>query len=180
MTDCDLELVKEVQSGNENAFNQLVLKYQKRIFNLVYRMVRNIEEAKDLTQEIFVKAYQGLKNFKGEASFSTWLHQIAINSAINYSSARKWKNLVSIFEVKEPEASWGNPTQDLKQEQINRTIDAAILSLPPQQRSVFILRHYEELPYQEIAKMTGRTEGALKANYFQAVKKLQKKLGHLR
>src|SRR5574341_515176 len=180
MTDCDLELVKDVQGGNDKAFNQLATKYQKRIFSLVYKMIRNIEEARDLTQEIFVKAYQGLKNFKGESTFSTWLHQIAINSAINYSSGKKWKNLVSIFEVKEPEAIWGDPTQGLRQDEINKTVDAAILSLPPQQRSVFILRHYEELPYQEIAKMTGRTEGALKANYFQAIKKLQKKLGHLR
>ena len=180
MSENDIQLVQEFQAGNEKAFNQLVLKYQTRIFNLVYRMIRNTEEAKDLAQDIFVKAYQGLKQFRGESSFSTWLHQIAANSSINYSNSKRWKNLVSIFEAKEPEAAWGNPVQDIQKEKINQAIDQAILSLPPQQRSVFILRHYEELPYQEIARLIGRTEGALKANYFQAVQKLKKKLAHLR
>ena len=180
MNDEDQILVKEFQGGNQSAFNQLILKHQRRIFNLTYKMVRNIEEAKDLTQEIFVKAYRGLNNFKGESSFSTWLYQIAVNSAINFSTGKRWKNLVSILEVKEPEAGWGNPLQEIRRDEVNLAIDNAVLSLPAQQRSVFILRYYEELPYQEIAKLTGRTEGALKANYFQAVKKLQKKLAHLR
>ncbi|OGV96754.1 hypothetical protein A2W24_03635 [Microgenomates group bacterium RBG_16_45_19] len=180
MADQDLELVQRFQNGDESAFNRLVSRHQHKMFNLAYKMIRNIEDAKDLTQEVFVKAYQGLKNFKGQSSFSTWLYQIALNSAINYSNSKRWKNLVSLFEVKEPTAAWGNPIQEMRQDQMNKTIDNAILSLPPKQRAVFVLRHYEELPYQEIAKMTGRTEGALKANYFQAVKKLQKKLSHLR
>jgi len=180
MADNDAGLVQQFQDGDESAFNRLVLKYRQKIFNLVYKMVRNIEDAKDLTQDVFLKAYRGLRNFRGESSYSTWLYQIAVNSAINHSTTRKWKNLVSIFQVKEPQAVWGNPIQELKQDEMAKTIDNAILSLPPRQRAVFVLRHYEELPYQEIARMTGRTEGALKANYFQAVKKLQKKLVHLR
>ncbi len=180
MPDGDVELVKEVKAGNQNAFNQLVIIHQKKILNLIYRMIRNLEEAQDLTQEVFLKAYRGLKDFKMESSFSTWLYKIAVNSAINYSTGKRWKNWVSIFEVKEPEALWGNPLQEIRKDEINKAIDDAILSLPPRQRSVFVLKYYEELPYQEIARMTGTSEGALKANYFQAVKKLQKKLAHLR
>jgi RNA polymerase sigma-70 factor (ECF subfamily) len=180
MADQDLELVQKFQNGDESAFNRLVLRHQHKMFNLAYKMIRNLEDAKDLTQEVFVKAYLGLRNFRGESSFSTWLYQIALNSAINYSNSKRWKNLVSLFEVKEPVATWGDPIQEMKHEETGRAIDNAVLSLPPRQRAVFVLRHYEELPYQEIAKMTGRTEGALKANYFQAVKKLQKKLAHLR
>lgn len=180
MPDGDVELVKEFQAGKKSVFNQLVLNHQKKIFNLIYRMIRNTEETQDLTQEVFLKAYHGLKDFKMESSFSTWLYRIAINSSINYTTGKRWKNWVSLFEVKEPEASWGNPLQDIRKDEINRAIDNAILSLPARQRSVFVLRYYEELPYQEIARMTGTSEGALKANYFQAVKKLQKKLAHLR
>jgi RNA polymerase sigma factor (sigma-70 family) len=180
MADQDSELVLQFQNGDESAFNRLVLKYQERMFKLAYKMIRNLEDAKDLTQEVFVKAYRGLKNFKGESSFSTWLYQIGVNSAINYCNSKKWRNLISIFQIQEPAAVWGNPVQDMKLDEMSRTVDSAILSLPPQQRAVFVLRHYDELPYQEIAKLTGRTEGALKANYFQAVKKLQKKLAHFR
>lgn len=180
MEDRDLELVQKFQAGDETAFNQLVLRHQKRIFSLTYKMIRNQEEAEDLSQEVFVKAYHALKQFKRESSFFTWLYQIALNASINYSRSRRWKDLISIFEVKEPEASWGNPAELLQADRTNQAIDQAVLSLPPQQRAVFVLRHYEELPYREIANLTGRTEGALKANYFQAVKKLQKKLAHLR
>lgn len=180
MPDNDLQLVQQLQAGNQNAFEQLVLKYQKRIYNLAYKMIRDTEEAKDLAQDIFVKAYRGLKKFKAESSFYTWLYQIALNACINYTRSRRWKNLVSIFEVKEPVAERGNPAGEVERDSVNQAIDQAILSLPAKQRSVFILRHYEELPYQEISRITGTSPGALKANYFQAVKKLQKKLAYLR
>jgi RNA polymerase sigma-70 factor (ECF subfamily) len=148
--------------------------------NLAYKMTRDAEEAKDLAQDVFVKAYRGLNQFKAESSFWTWLYQIALNSIINYTRKKRWRTLVSIFEVKEPVAVWGNPEEIVRKEQINQAIDQAILSLPARQRSVFVLRQYQELPYQEIARMTGKTEGALKASYFQAVRKLQRKLAHLR
>lgn len=180
MEEQDQSLVSEARSGNQKAFEELVKKYQQKMFALAYKMTRNQEEAKDLTQEAFVRAYQGLPNFRGDSSFHTWLYQITMNLALNYGRRKFWKNFVSLFETKEPEANWGNPAEEFSRGRLSQEIDQAILSLPSKQRMVFLLRHYEELPYEEICKLTGTTTGALKASYFQAVRKLRRRLAHLR
>jgi len=179
MPETDLELVNRFQAGDEKAFDLLVVRHQTQIINLTYKMTRDVETARDIAQDVFLKAYNGLRHFKGQSSFNTWLYRIALNSCIDHTRASKFKNMLSIFDANLPASNWGNPEVDLRKERIEQEIDSAVLSLPPQQRRIFVLRHYQDLSYNEIAQMTGKSEGALKANYFQAVRKLQKKLNHL-
>ncbi len=174
--DSDLELVDKFQKGEQQAFNQLVLRYQKKIHDLVYRMIRNNQDALDLAQEVFVKAYHNLNGFKKESTFYTWLYRIAMNLSINHSRQKKLRQLVSFFELGDTLPAESNPAQELEQNQISSAIDQAILTLPKKQRSVFVLRYYDQMPYKEISDLLGKTEGSLKASYFQALKKLQKKL----
>ena len=172
------ELISRFKAGEEKAFNELVNLYKKRVFNLVLRMVRNKEDAMDLAQEVFVKAYHSLKDFRGESSFSTWVHRIAVNLSLNFTQRDKFRSFISLPDLTQPVLSTDSPLRDFEKKQINEAIDQAVLSLPQKQRVVFILRHYQELPYAEIANIMDKSEGTIKANYFQAIKKLRKSLAH--
>ncbi len=176
----DFELIERFLNGEEKAFNQLVLKYQKKIYDLVYKMVRNSEDALDLAQEVFVKAYYSLKDFKRQSMFYTWLYKIALNMSLNYVRQKKLRSFVSFFELGESLSSKHNPVEELEKDQLSKAIDQAVLGLPKKQRAIFVLRYYENMPYKEISELLGTSEGALKANYFQALRKLQKKLNAYR
>lgn len=171
--------VQRFKNGDETAFNQIVLKHQKMVYNLVLKMIRNTEEAKDLSQEVFVKAYHSLKDFKGDSSLSTWLYKVAYNLSLNYSSREKFRSFLSFSEI-EPLASKDSIMDELEKDEINKAIDKAILNLPKKQKGVFVLRYYENLPFAEIARMTNRSEGSVKANFFQALKKLKKSLAQFK
>jgi RNA polymerase sigma-70 factor (ECF subfamily) len=170
------ELVGRFKHGDEKAYNELANLFKQRIFNLVLKMVRNREDAMDLAQEAFVKAYHSLKDFREEASFSTWLYRIAVNLCLNFTQRDKFRSFILLEEVSQPVLSSESPLKDLEQKELNQAIDQAVLNLPSKQRAVFILRHYQELPHSEIAKILDKSEGTIKANYFQAVKKLRKSL----
>ena len=172
------ELISRFKSGEEKAFNELVSLYKKGIFNLVFRMVRNKEDAMDLAQEVFVKVYHSLKDFRGESRFSTWLHRIAVNLSLNFTQRDKFRSFISLPDLTQPVLSSDSPLKDFEKKQISEAIDQAVLSLPKKQKAVFVLRHYQELQYSEIAEVMGKSEGAVKANYFQALKKLKKSLAH--
>ncbi len=176
----DFELIERFLNGEEKAFNQLVIKYQKKIYDLVYKMIRNNEDALDLAQEVFVKAYHSLKDFKRQSMFYTWLYKIALNMSLNYLRQKKIRSFVSFFELGESLPSKHNPVEELEKDQLTKAIDQAVLGLPKKQRAIFVLRYYENMPYKEISELLGTSEGALKANYFQALKKLQKKLNPYR
>ena len=172
--------LERFRAGDEKAFNELVLKYKERIFQMILKMVRNKEDAKDLTQETFVKAYVGLKDFRRQSSFFTWLTRIALNLSINFTKREKFRSFISLFDLKKPvlvqEPSPRNETGD----ELAQAIDHAVLSLPPKQRTVFVLRYYQRLPFQRIAEVLGKSEGGTKSNYFQAIRKLKKHLARFR
>jgi RNA polymerase sigma-70 factor (ECF subfamily) len=172
------ELIRRFKQGEEKAFNELVNLYKKRIFNLVLRMVRNQEDAMDLAQEVFVKVYHSLKDFRGESSFSTWLHRIAVNLSLNFTQRDRFRSFISLPDLTQPVLSSDSPLKDYEKKELDKAIDQAVLSLPKKQKAVFVLRHYQELQYSEIANVMGKSEGAVKANYFQALKKLKKSLTH--
>lgn len=176
----DVLLVNSFQEGNEKAFNDLVSRYRKRIFDMILKMVRNREDAKDLTQETFVKVYLGLKNFKRESSFFTWVTRIAINLCINFRKRERFRSFVSFFDLKKPLLAEEPSSRDGSKDELSQAIDAAVLSLPPKQRTVFVLRYYQRLPFQKIAEILGKSEGGSKANYFQAIKKLKRSLARYR
>ena len=158
--------------GDDRAFGQLVNEYKERIYTVVLRMVKNKEEAKDLAQETFVKAYRNRQSFRAESGFYTWVYRIAVNLALNYVNRNRDRQAESIEDIA-PTKMITAPTDRLEKAELKTAISNAVGKLPPRQRTVFVLRHYEEKPYSEIASLMSITEGAAKANYYQAVQKLK-------
>lgn len=169
-------LVRRFQEGEEKAFNELVLKHKEKVFDMILKMVRNKEDAKDLSQETFVKAYFGLKDFRAESSFFTWITRIALNLCINFKKREKFRSFISFFDLRKPVLIENSYPQHGVKDELIQAIDEAVLSLPSRQRMVFVLRHYQKLPFQKIAEILGKSEGGVKSNYFHAIKKLRKHL----
>ncbi|NUN69949.1 MAG: sigma-70 family RNA polymerase sigma factor [Bacteroidetes bacterium] len=173
----ELQLIEEFRNGSEQAFNTLVLRYKEKIYWIVRRMVPDHDEADDITQNVFIKAYQSLGSFKGDSSFYTWLYRIAVNHALNEIRRKKLRRTFSISEEVHQSASHEPlPLERMEQEERTRRIAEAVERLPEKQKKVFLLRYHEELPYEEIAKVLKTSVGGLKANYFHAVKKIGKYL----
>ena len=185
-TDSELEqidedaLVNQFQNGDTEAFNPLVLKYQKKIYNLMYQRVRDQETAKDLCQEVFLKAFNALPNFKGGSAFYSWIYRIAINCSIDFQRQRN-RDKVITFEELPFEAdevlrmtdSHPSPEQLLNEKELGLIIRKAVRKLPPGQRRVFNLRHRRELAIKEIAALLNRSEGTVKAHLHHAHRQLQ-------
>ncbi len=172
----DSDLVRRFKAGEEKAFNQLVLRYQKKIYDLIYRMTRNRDDAADLSLEVFVRAYKSLKGFEERSSFYVWLAKIAVNLSLNFLKRERFRSFLSIFDLVETKTTSSSPTENMERSELKLAIDRAIRSLPPRQRTAFILKFYQDMSHQEIAEVMGTSEGASKANYFQAIQKLQKLL----
>ena len=173
----DLELVREFRAGSERAFNELVLRYRGGVLTTALGMVGNSDDAEDIAQEVFVRAYQSMSSFRGDSAFYTWLYRITVNLSLNHLRRRKTRSFFGLDDVKvtQPEAERADQPMELAE--FSGRARKAIAELPEKQRAVFILRHFQELPHAEIARIMDRDEGTIKANYFQAVRKLRKKLG---
>lgn len=173
----DRELVLAAQAGHEDAFNRLVLRHRKSLYLTAVGLLGNADDADDLCQDAFVKAYENLGSFRSGSSFYTWLYRICINLCLNKLRARKVRTFFRLDqdELVLPAAE----TADMPTEQAEFLIKArhAIAKLPDKQRAVFILRYFRELPHAEIAQIMDRDVGTIKANYHQAIKKLQTELG---
>ena len=169
----DLKLIQDFKEGNEQAFNQLVIRYQEKVYWVVRRMIPDHDDADDITQNVFIKAYQSLHSFKGDSSFYTWIYRIAINLSLNEIRRKKFRQTFTIDEeIHQIRSSDDQPIDVLVRKERTQQINDAIELLPEKQKKVFILRYYEELPYEEIAKILHTSVGGLKANYFHAVKKI--------
>lgn len=160
---------------DDETFKKGVVEYRERIFLLILRYIRNREDAHDLTQDTFLKAYRSRHLFRGDSSLYTWLYRIAINLAINYKTRSRELSNLSLDDAPEP-ASPTETSDGLLNQELKDMVEKAIVRLPNRQRMVFILHYYEARPHLEIAEMLGITEGAVKANYHQAIHKLQKEL----
>jgi RNA polymerase sigma factor (sigma-70 family) len=160
---------------DDRSFGRLVDKYKERILLVALRIVRNKEEAKDLAQEAFARAYQNRSSFRGESGFYTWVYKIVVNLALNYVKRNRDRRAESINSSSALALTVSVP-DPAETAELTTAISDSIEKLPPRQRTVFILRHYEEKPYSEIAQLLSITEGAAKANYHQAVQKLKNKL----
>jgi RNA polymerase sigma-70 factor (ECF subfamily) len=182
LADEDLELVEKFQNGDITAFDLLVNKYQKKIYDIVYYYVHDVEDSYDLSQEIFGKVFKSLDRFRKNSSFYTWLYSIAINACIDHKRKRSRFQTVSVEEIssfreipnRDPDYS---PDKTLELEELRNLIDKAIEQLPSKQKAVFILKRYEELSIEEIARVLGRSEGTVKAHLFHATHKLMELLG---
>ncbi|MGO9481338.1 MAG: RNA polymerase sigma factor [Candidatus Kryptoniota bacterium] len=175
----DLELVEQVKSGNDRAFGEIVSRYEKKVFFVIKRMLNDDDEAADAAQEVFIKLHESLKRFRGESNLYTYIYRIATNVAISYLRKRKVRAIVRLDETITNILTSGNePQHEADQGELKKLVAQAVAALPSQQRQVFILRFYEELSYEEIAQVMHRSLGALKANYFHAVKKIGEYLKH--
>ena len=174
MTDSnDLELVELFQKGNEASFNELVGRYQEKVYWITRKFVNDHDQADDIVQEVFVKVYSALKTFRGESSVYTWLYRITVNVALNAIRKQRVRDFVRIdefFETAEDENE--QPDALFEKDEQQKLIEEAIAKLPEKQKAVFILRYHEELSYDEIAKILKTSVGGLKANYFHAIKKI--------
>ena len=180
----DYELVKKAKAGDGRAYDQLMAMYHDAVFNIILRMVHNRQEAEDLTQETFIKAYNSIASFNEEYAFSTWLFKIATNHCIDFFRKRKLKT----FSMDEPvkykddeishEYADTNPTieKEMVASEKSRIIRQAIEKLPDKYRTAIILRHHEEKSYEEIAEILDLPLGTVKARIFRAREMLKKLL----
>jgi RNA polymerase sigma-70 factor, ECF subfamily len=171
----ETHLVARAQQGDLPAFEELVRKYQREIYHLACRIVRDTEEARDMAQQTFLQAYVHIRNFRHQSQFRTWLFRIAINQCYNFlKSRKKFGDPVDSQELNLTGAD--NPQEGLLAAEERRRLYAALEHLPPKQRAVLTLKLERGLSYQEISQELGGTAGAARVNYCQAVKTLKKHL----
>lgn len=173
----DSDIVNELIYGDtELAATVFVRKYQKFVYSTALRYVQDYEDADDIAQDVFIKALESIKKFRGESSLKTWLYRIATNQCTNFARKKKFFSFFS--KDKEGDEYYNVAASDLTPEQAfeNKEFEIKfkkmLAQLPEKQRETFALRYFEEMPYEEISKLLGTSVGGLKANYFQAVQKL--------
>ena len=176
----DTELIKAFQKGNRSAFDRLVLKHKEKIFNLCYWFLQDYEEANDMAQEAFIKAFKSLKKFRFQSAFSTWLYRIAVNTCKNRlksSEYRHKKRTISLsnpggneernrlMEIKDGSLS---PDEKLEAKERRILIRKGIDSLPPKRRALLVLRDIQGLSYEEISQITDLNPGTVKSRLSRA------------
>lgn len=184
----DVALVGLAQKGEMAAFEELVTRHRDKIYARAFSMMRNEEEAVDLSQEAWVKAWQRLEQFQGEASFVTWMTRIVINLCLDQLRKRKRQRTESIDQLdddlggveRQMPAITVNPTEGLEREELRKRIDKALAQLSEEHRTVIVLHEFEELEYKEIAKRMGCSIGTIMSRLFYARRKMAMLLTGLR
>ncbi|HXB95385.1 MAG TPA: sigma-70 family RNA polymerase sigma factor [Puia sp.] len=175
MTIQDTELLLQFRDPEkkEKAFTAIIRKYQEKLYWHIRRMVVEHEDANDVLQNVFIRVWNGLENFREDSQLYTWLYRIATNECLSYLEQQKRKSSVSFDEM---EAGLSNKIVADKHFDPNKLewkLQLAIQQLPEKQRVVFTLRYYDEMPYEEMSRVLDTSEGALKASYHHAVKKIE-------
>jgi RNA polymerase sigma-70 factor (ECF subfamily) len=171
----DRTLVSAFRAGRREAFDVIVGRHQRHVYQLCYRFVQNPEDAADLAQDVFVRAFKGLHRFKGESALGTWLYRVGVNVCLNRLAVKR-PAADSIDDVQ--------PVDDRSEDSFDRVargeradlLRRAIRTLPPRQRATVILRIYHDLSHDEIARILGSSVGAVKANFFHALGNLRRSL----
>jgi RNA polymerase sigma-70 factor (ECF subfamily) len=177
MKEREEKLLDALLDGRESAFEELVEENRERLYRTVMRIVRNHDDALDVIQESLLKAYGGIAGFRRESSFSTWITSIAVRESINKIKRDRFRTMISLpFIAQRPATTGHNPEDGAELSLIEKRVDEAMKSLPVVQRAVFTMRFYEGLKIREIAELIGSSEGAVKASYFHATRKLRKQL----
>ncbi len=180
----ELDLVKRCQAGQADAFDELVVRYRTRIFGMIYNMVHNEQDAWDLAQDSFVKAWKSIKRFRGRSSFYTWMYRIVMNVTIDWLRKKQIKGAGAEFDdsiqlkeidpasktVPKPDAL---PHERMERSEIRAQIDNAISQLTPEHRAVILMKEIEDMQYHEMAEALGCSIGTVMSRLFYARKKLQ-------
>jgi len=170
-------LVDACLARTAGAFDLVVERHRRRIYQLCYRFVPNHEDANDLSQDVFLRAYRALPNFRGQSSLATWLYRIGVNVCLNRVTTKTVPSEPLADRQFIDDDAESAPDRMLRAER-GAKVRSAIAQLPPKQRATLILRMYHEMSHQEIADVLGGSVGAVKANYFHALGNLRKLLSH--
>jgi RNA polymerase sigma-70 factor, ECF subfamily len=171
----DLQLVTASKGGDQDAFAQLVQRYQRRVFNLVYRMLQQYEEATETTQETFLAAWQGLPAFRGDARFATWLYRIAYNCSLKQLEQRKRDKALQVaLEAEQDNTKLTDTEMDVRDRQA--LVREHLSHLPAKYRIVLILRHLQDMTYEEMAEILTMPIGTIKTHLFRARNLLKERL----
>jgi RNA polymerase sigma-70 factor (ECF subfamily) len=173
----DSALVAESVAGNREAFDVIVERHRRIIYQVCYRFVNNHEDASDLAQDVFVRAWKGLKNFKGQSALQTWLYRIAVNACLNRVATKTPATEPIDATEHVADVRIEGAQQAMLREERAVAVRKAIATLPDKQRATLILRTYHDMSHQEIADILGSSVGAVKANFFHALNNLKKILG---
>ena len=179
----EVDLVRRCQAGNSEAFDELVTRYRTRVFGMIYNMVHSEQDAWDLAQDSFVKAWKSIGRFRGQSSFYTWIYRIVMNVTIDWlrkkqvKSGAEFDDSIQLKEVEPgsrtvPQAE-ALPSEHMEQTEIRGEIDKAIAQLSPEHRAVILMKEIEGMQYHEIAEALGCSIGTVMSRLFYARKKLQ-------
>lgn len=174
----DTELLRQLQDPElrNRSFQLLVDEYQQPIYFYVRRMLIDHDDTNDVVQNVFIKAWKGLAQFRGDCKLSSWLYKIAGNESITFINKRKKIAGIPIEDIAERMPGHLQDDELYSGDEISRKLDSAIATLPEKQKLVFLLKYFEDKPYEEIAEITGTSVGGLKANYHHAIAKIKEYL----
>ena len=182
----DLQLVRKVRNGDRSAFDLLVVKYQSRVASIISRYVYDSQEVMDLTQETFVKAFRAVDRFRGDSAFYTWLYRIAVNTAKNFLESRGRRPQSSADAMDAENFDDGGRLRDvaspdrlLQRDQLQKALSEAVAQLPEELRSAFLLREYDGLSYEDIARILECPIGTVRSRIFRARDSVDRHLGPL-
>jgi RNA polymerase sigma-70 factor (ECF subfamily) len=184
MEEREIRLIKRAQDGDPAAFEALVIMYDRQVLRLAYRLVNNLEDARDIYQDVFLLVYRKLSSFRFESEFYTWLYRIVVNQCINF---RKWRrrrqaaaltepDTASSFSARRFDSGEPNPEDGVIHREAGAKIQLALTHLSEKQRAVFVLRHFHDMKLQDIARSMGCADGTVKNYLFRATQKMQELL----
>ena len=170
------ELLEAVRAGRREAFDLIVERHRRSVYQICYRFMGTHEDASDLSQDVFLRAYRGLARFKGDSALGTWLYRIAVNTCLN-RVAVKAPPSEPLDAREHVDTRSESPSERVLRDERAVRDRAAVARLPRKQRAALVLRTYQELSHQEIARVLGTSVGAAKANVFHALQNLKKLMG---
>ncbi|MBK6343103.1 MAG: sigma-70 family RNA polymerase sigma factor [Flavobacteriales bacterium] len=173
MSDAELLALFRKEESRHYAFNLLVRQYQRRLYAFIRRMVTDHDEAQDVLQETFIKAWHGLDGFRAESQLFSWLYRIAHNECLNHLRKAKRRVFVSNDAVIERLSTTLDSSEHFSGDAIQRKLQIAVMRLPAKQRAVFTMKYFEALKYEDMSRVTGTSVGALKSSFHIAVKKIE-------
>jgi RNA polymerase sigma factor (sigma-70 family) len=171
----DQELLQQFRQAatKEKAFTAIIKKYQEKLYWHIRRMVVDHDDANDVLQNMFIKVWNALDNFREDSQLYTWLYRIATNESLTFLQQQKRRSAVSLNDVESGLSNKVKADAAFDANKLEWKLQLAIQQLPEKQRAVFNLRYYDEMPYEEMSRVLGTSEGALKASYHHAVKKIE-------